>query len=255
MKLYIFIIISVFFVSCTDTVKKDVEVKKQSSNISFKTKIHLTDNEFVKKIKLIPIEKLPYEFIKCDTDTLSNLEQAKPLYKVLQIKTDSLIQIQTKADTLFYQLNKKKIYSETELYMPKYYYFILDYDKDILITFSDPFIYKRLQPISNDIEVLLMLTKIFDNDFGRQNVRGIQIDAISYNTKLGKSINRKRLITTGIGLEDITYYECFLINKDYNIVTKSFMHLEDESTSIIRKLKISLDGKIEVLQQKVNTID
>ncbi|QXP58593.1 hypothetical protein [Olleya sp. HaHaR_3_96] len=61
----------------------------------------------------------------------------------------------------------------------------------------------------------------------------------------------KRLITVGIGLEDIAYYECFNMSSDYEIQTKSFMHLEDESTTIKRNLKINTTGKITSLKPEV----
>jgi len=257
MKIFSYIIIFIFLLSCNKIVKKETKILAPNKKLHFETNYMGINDIFIKKIKSLPIQNLPYEFIKCNTDSLSDLELLEPLYESLQIKTDLLISIEdVRTDSLFYKINIKKINKETKSYAPKYYYFLLDYiEKETVITFSNSFIYKRLLPMGNDIEILLILTKIFDNDYGRQNVRGIQIDILSYNTKLGESINRKRLITTGIGLEDIGYYECFFISNDYRITTKSYMHLEDEATSIIRNLKIDSQGEIKILKQNAKVTD
>jgi len=256
MKTFSYIIIFIFILSCNKIVKKETKILAPNEKLHFETNYKEINDIFIKKIKSLPIQKLPYEFIECSTNSLSNLELLKPLYRALQINTDSLTLLNPKKDTLFYLLNNERIYNATKTYAPKYYYFLLDnIEKETKITFSNPYIYKRLPPMSNNIEILLIITKIFDNDFGRQNIRGTQIDVISYDTKLGKSINRKRLITTGIGLEDIAYYECFQISNGYDITTKSYMHLEDEATSILRNLEIDFQGKIKILKQNVKVTD
>ena len=79
------------------------------------------------KIKSLPIQKLPYEFNKCNTGSLDNLEKSENLHKALRINTDKLVSLSPKKDTFVYSLNKDKIYEETKSYAPKYYYFLLDY--------------------------------------------------------------------------------------------------------------------------------
>ena len=238
-----------FALSCCNVVNK---TNLSRNSLKSKEIVYNKNDAFKKYIETLPIEKLPYQFIECSTDSLSELEKAGSIGKVLNIKTDLLKRLNDFSDPLFYKIDKNKIHSETESFLDKYYYFLLDnIDIGTEVIFSESYIYKRLQSLNNNIEVILIITQIIDQKPNFINTKGIQIDILTYSTLLHKSINRKRLITTGIGLEDIAYHECFNINTEYNINTKSFMHLEDESTSIEIELKIDLDGQIKILNNEV----
>ncbi|WP_103070914.1 hypothetical protein [Aquimarina sediminis] len=251
MKTPVYFIVVFFILSCNNS--KNTIASKNSLELNA---VSIVDNNFIDKIRELPIQQLPHEFIDCSTDSLQELEQSNTIIYGLNIETDTLLSLNNFEEPLFYKLVKEKIHNETKSYSEKYYSFLLDYiEENTTVSFSDSYVYKRLDKINENIEVLLIITKIIDNKPNDSRIKGIQIDVITYGTLLQKPIDRKRLITTGIGLEDIAYHECFTIDENYNITTKSFMHLEDEATSIKRKLKVKKDGQIKVLSNDVNVGD
>jgi len=253
MKIINYIIILLLFISCNTLIKDkatsalpydklQTEIENEKSQIN---------DDFFKKIKKLSIEKFPFDFIDCDTNTLKELEKTGNLETILNIQIDSLISLNSENDALFYPISIKKIHNSTSSFSPKYYYFLLDNKEDkTSVSFSNSYVLKRLKPL-NEIEVLVLITKIYDVKLDETRVIGSQLDLLTYNIQQKKSIDRKRLITVGIGLEDIAYYECFNMSSDYEIQTKSFMHLEDESTTIKRNLKINTTGKITSLKPEV----
>ena len=99
-KIILAIIYIVSFISCKETTRKE---KKQ---IIWKSKTikkfnFQKDSSFINRIKSLPIQKLPYEFNKCNTGSLDNLEKSENLHKALRINTDKLVSLNQKKTLLF----------------------------------------------------------------------------------------------------------------------------------------------------------
>lgn len=255
MKTISYILLLLIFFSCNKSKKNETSSVLSGDISQQKNSTPKLTNDFINKVKELPIEKFPFDFIDCDINELNELEKSGPLETILNIKIDSLIPLNKDNDTLFYPISVNKINNNTFSYSPKYYYFLIENkEKDTSVSFSNSYIFKRLKRL-NEIEVVLIISKIYDVKIEVKRVIGTQIDLLTYNIEQKKSIDRERLITVGIGLEDIAYYECFNISSNYEIQTKSFMHLEDESTSITRKLSINTKGEIIVSNPKIIVTD
>jgi len=253
MKTHLYMVVFLLVISCKDS--KNAIISKSSINKG-KEVIAKEDN-FTHKLKTLSIESLPYEIGNCKVDDLKSLEQSNVIESLLNIKIDSLILLgDDSTDPLFYKMSIEKIHSNTKPYLDKYYSLLLDYvEEDITVMFSHSYIYKRLQYINEKIEVFLVITQIINNKSGYMHNKGIQIDLMTYNTEMHKSIDRKRLITTGIGLEDIGYYECFSVDKNYTINIKSYTSIEGESTEITKKMTINSNGILgeEIINGKITS--
>jgi len=100
------------------------------------------------------------------------------------------------------------------------------------------FFYKRLPPISKDIEFLLYHSKVFEIGMG------CLIIGVTYDKKLNKIIDHKVLFITGDGL-DADFHSGFKIDKHYNIRIASVIR-EDYLFTINRELVVEKNGLIRV---------
>ena len=120
-----------------------------------------------------------------------------------------------------------------------HYLFLTSYDCSC--HFSKPYFFRRLPNIKSGIEVFLTLTKIIEEE---DRIRGVVITLNLYDATKNIILDRLHLMTAGIGGEDITYYDAFSIEKNFNIRTYSSFYIEDELTEIIRKFSFSKNNRI-----------
>ncbi len=193
----------------------------------------------------------------CTKESVINQSLINNIYEKINLNTDSLDVLSPTEDKIMYVNTIDRINKQTKLYKPSYYYFILENkDNNIKRTFfSQNYLYEKNKSTYSNIDLLIVFSKILDEtDTGEYNKVGYNFDLISYDNQEQKLIDRVRLITSGIGLEDITYHECFNIESN-KITTYSYNSIEDESIFIKRVIIINSNGFFTEKQPSVKIYD
>ncbi|MCO7186449.1 MULTISPECIES: hypothetical protein [Tenacibaculum] len=242
----IFILSLLFLTQCTTNVNKkedkgnaNKEEVKKSGNKSFAYKVKFIENKIFEN--------------NCDKDIVEEQNTIKNIEYYIQLNTDSLNVLSPDEDRLLYKTTIEKINSSTKKYQPSYYYFLLENkDEDIKRTFfSENYLYERVKSNYKEIDFFILLNKIFDETIeGDISPIGYNLELLTYNNIQNKLIDRVRLITSGIGLEDVSYHECFTIDSN-NIIVYSYNSMEDESIFIRREIMLKEDGMFHENKAKV----
>ncbi|CAM1355914.1 hypothetical protein [Tenacibaculum ascidiaceicola] len=248
-KSIIFILAFLSLTHCTTNIKK----KEEKGTVN-KEDIKNNSKNFVKKVKFIKSEI--YEN-NCDKDVVKGQNAIESIKYYTKLNTDTLNILNPNEDRLLYKTTVKKINSLTKNYQPSYYYFLLENkDEDIKKTFfSENYLYARVKSNYKEIDFFILLNKIFDETKeGDTSAIGYNLELLTYNNIQNKLIDRVRLVTSGIGLEDVSYHECFTINSD-NIIVYSYNSIEDESIFIRREISIKVNGTFHEKEAKVEVSD
>lgn len=240
--LYLIIFWGCYSCSNDKEITNKEEVKSTSKQLETKSssKVASSVPQFLQDQQ---IETFPFSFGEF---ILSSLEERSKYDELLNatinqsFNSDDFIK-ELKLKTILSDINK-----DTKPLLPKHYHFLLEYGGNC--SFSSTALFKRLPPIK-DIEVFLTITKILQAE--SKNPCGIILDLITYDTDKASIISKQRIITAGIGLEDITYREGFLIDSNYEIKVKGYVSMEDGKSIIERTVKVSKDGVVKVLNNKV----
>lgn len=243
MKHIIFFIV-LFLSGCNTPVKKEVVNDKN---------VVLGQDNFITTIEKYPSDTL-YEF--CNKDVVLEQKLLQKIYNHINLNTDSLKILNPEEDKLLYKTSIDTINKETLKYYPSYYYFLLENKDDDVKQreFSKNYLLKKINSNFKHIKLILLFNKLEEYyPYSKEkSCIGYNIDILTYHTIEKRLIDRKRLITSGIGLEDISYHECFVINLN-NIITYSYYSLEDEGTFIEREMVINENGEILMKKPLVKT--
>ena len=245
-KNFSIIIFALILSGCLEDKTSEEAVKKNKHKSDSKDSVR---SHFVSELLMQTIQPLPFEFESYLLRSLSNRsEYMNAIYLIKYAEPNKNIPT---LNNLYKELNLKisvnSINDDTKSFLPEYYGFLINYGGQS--SFSNSSFYKRLPNVNKGIEVFIAVTKIKSPE--SENYTGIVFNLVTFNVTKNKIIDNKRILTAGIGLEDISYYEGFTILKNFEIRIKSYQTMEDGRTELSRKLIVNPNGKIKVLENKV----
>ncbi|CAA0158867.1 hypothetical protein TM902_380002 [Tenacibaculum maritimum] len=244
---HIFLFISILFIVACKT-NKENKLNSPSTAIKQKT------NKLKGLIKSVKRKKLT-EF--CSEDLVLNQKTINRINNYINFSLDSLKVLDFKEEKLLYTTSINIVNADTKNYQPSYYYFLLENKDDDVneIYFSENYLYKKVQSSFYNIDLLILFNKIIQkSNTDELNTIGYNMDILTYDNVKEKLIDRKRLITSGIGLEDVSYHECFVLSSE-KITSYSYNSLEDESTFVKREMMIRKDGIIIIRKPTIKVFD
>lgn len=187
-----------------------------------------TINDFVTNLQNQPITPLPFSFAEYLFDSLENkegqyMDELRENYFYYKQSIDLFSN--TKIQSLF-QIDTTSIFTNGNLQEDYYYLYF-----DCKCSISTPYFLNRLPKLDTITEVFLTLSIIRTETHDR----GVVITLYFFDTISNKVIEKKNILTAGLGGEDIPYYEGFVIQEDYSINTYSYTN--DEVIGIETRIK------------------
>ena len=248
MKTYFYILLIILSLGCTSQGNKKKNTSDLTKNTELDTnrtvqsEIKRNQDEldlFIHKLKQQPIASLPFEM---DSYLLKNNNFNGDYFDWLEDlttkgRTNDFPILNNK--TLFFNksINEDSINHITAPYISSYYYLLI-HESDI----SSFYFYKRLKPINENIEIFLNSSIISKNE---NEIRGVIFKLNVLDLQKKKIINSYLLKITGIGLNDESFIEGFLIDENYNLKIKNYTSVEGESIEILKELKINSNGHFD----------
>jgi len=239
-KILVFIVLFVFFLSCSrknakhneNSLKSDrvlnVEKKRSitnndDSNTKFQNFLHLINN---KENEFLPIRGISELFYCKDVD-LSYLEN------IIRKQYDNL----DKSDLIL----EGSFILDSVIKM-----FPVNGFKNLKI---DSLVFNKRFTISDNINAVIFKKSLFDGSEAYLKV------LLTYNSKTNKYIDSKYISISGAGPSNWTYLSGFFINKKNYVFSVSHIIEEDLYQIIERKLKILDNGKIDIVKIEDYEID
>ncbi|WP_027392896.1 hypothetical protein [Aquimarina latercula] len=259
MKTLIYILVILLSLGCISrnensnkltVLNNDLKLNKPES-VQF-TESKVSQNEidlFIKKLKTQPIQSLPFEM---DSYLLESNNFKGDYFNWLENLTiegriNKFPDLNNAALTFNKSIETDYINKITAPYFDSYYYLLINESNISSFHFD-----RRLKPINDNIEVFLNKSIITKSE---NEVRGMILKLNVFDIKKKKILTSYILRISGIGLNDESYIEGFLIDEHYNINIKSYTSVEGEATEIVKKIKVISNGNLstETINGKITS--